>query len=478
VRIVSTTSELVEGAFRWLQEHYNQFSFYQERDLVWTIQSYLVAEIRRRDLDLCVWNDYTLFREGRRAESADLALQAADRTIKVAIEFKFEPSHARGYPASEAPCGVLGLGRRRPRCRTRAALRCRGMGGGGVRNVPRRGFLLPAPRGARWQPVDRLAGEDPGRPQGRDPVVAVVGGGTVSIHRPDHPLADADWDALLTARRASVTDFLLWARQRERTPARSMRLENRDDLTRVQQVLPLFDEPWWGAVVYSCFDSIQGTRAVAYAFKAPVRPERAAAILEALVLPRGSVQHHRTQPGHKGARMALISACDAAGEIHRILYGSGGFHQRFEELLALRLDRWGRTTCYDLLVRTGMLSIGGQRYEPDRAYLAGSTGPGKGFAQVWGLQVTRGNAERGEQILRAWSRRWVETCARLGVSWEGAPYSPGDFENALCIYQEHRPVVRCYRASLNGVTATPQTKYLWRKGSTVEGLVTSLGEAL
>lgn len=35
-----------------------------------------------------------------------------------------------------------------------------------------------------------------------------------------------------------------------------------------------------------------------------------------------------------------------------------------------------------------------------------------------------------------------------------------------------------YRASLNGVTATPQTKYLWRKGSTMEGLVTSLGEAL
>jgi uncharacterized protein with GYD domain len=35
-----------------------------------------------------------------------------------------------------------------------------------------------------------------------------------------------------------------------------------------------------------------------------------------------------------------------------------------------------------------------------------------------------------------------------------------------------------YRASSNGVTTTPQTKSLRRKGSTMERLVTSLGEAL
>jgi hypothetical protein len=95
VRIVSAASELAEGTFRWLQEHYDQFSFYQERDLVWTVQSHLAAEIRRGDLDLRVWNDYPMFREGRRAESADLVLQTADGTIKVAIELKYEPSHIR-----------------------------------------------------------------------------------------------------------------------------------------------------------------------------------------------------------------------------------------------------------------------------------------------------------------------------------------------------------------------------------------------
>jgi hypothetical protein len=92
---VTAASELAEEAIRWLQERYDQFSFYQERDLVWTIQSHLVAEIRRRDLDLRVWNDYPMFRQGRQAESADLVLQAADGTIKVAIEFKYEPSHTR-----------------------------------------------------------------------------------------------------------------------------------------------------------------------------------------------------------------------------------------------------------------------------------------------------------------------------------------------------------------------------------------------
>jgi hypothetical protein len=35
-----------------------------------------------------------------------------------------------------------------------------------------------------------------------------------------------------------------------------------------------------------------------------------------------------------------------------------------------------------------------------------------------------------------------------------------------------------YRASSNGVTTTPQAKSLRRKGSTMERLVTSLGEVL
>ncbi len=142
----------------------------------------------------------------------------------------------------------------------------------------------------------------------------------------DRRLDDADWDTLLTARQGPVTDFLRWAEERERTPGRSMRLRNREDLSRLIQVLPLFGESWCAAVVYSCFDSVRGTQAVADAFEQPLPPDQAAAILSRLVLPRGAVQHHRTQPGHRGAKIALVSACGHAGEIRSILHELGGFH--------------------------------------------------------------------------------------------------------------------------------------------------------
>src|SRR6266536_3539635 len=112
---MNAASELVEEAFRWLQDRYDSFSFYQERDLVWTIQNHLVAEIRRRGLDLRVWNNYQIFREGRRGESADLVLQAADGTIAVAVELKYEPSQARpgsrwiGWAAGTPPSHRVAL---------------------------------------------------------------------------------------------------------------------------------------------------------------------------------------------------------------------------------------------------------------------------------------------------------------------------------------------------------------------------------
>lgn len=217
-----------------------------------------------------------------------------------------------------------------------------------------------------------------------------------------------------------------------------MRLKNREDLVRTREILPIFEQDWWGAVVYSCFDSVLGTRAVSDRFNKPISGAHAKKFLGGANLPRGAVQHHRTQPGHTGAKIALISACEHSHELRDVLHAREGFHQRFEELLSLHLRSWGRTTCYDLLVRTGTLGIGGSRYQPDRAYLAGSTGPMKGFNKIWGIQVSKTNAQYCEEILRAWSRRWSETCYHLKVEWDGKPYTSGDFENALCIYQEQR----------------------------------------
>jgi hypothetical protein len=249
------------------------------------------------------------------------------------------------------------------------------------------------------------------------------------------PLIEEDWIRLVEARRRQLARFLRWAAERE--AVESMRLSNRSDLGRVKGVLDAFDEPWWAAVVYTCFDSQVGTLAVADAFRRPVDPVEAGQLLSTIGLPTGAVQHHRTQPGHKGARTAVVSACAHADDFERILRTGHGFHDRYQALRRLRANQWGRTTCFDLLVRTGQLGIGGAgRYEPDRAYLADSTGPRKGFHLVWGIDVTRANAPACEGLLRGWSGRWQHIADQVGVTWNADPYGPGDFENALCIFQE------------------------------------------
>jgi hypothetical protein len=249
-------------------------------------------------------------------------------------------------------------------------------------------------------------------------------------------VADSAWSALVVSRQRPLAMFLKWAAGREAS-ALSLRLANRPDIARVWRILDAFAEPWWAATVYTCFDSEVGTRAVADAFRSPVDGEVAQRLLLEINLPLGSVQGHRTQPAHKGAKVALLSACARAAEFESILKTGSAFHDRFLAIRGLQAKQWGRTTCYDLLVRTGQLGIAAaSKYEPDRAYLADSTGPRKGFRLVWGIEVTRSNAEECEALLRWWRDSWHWVADKVGVAWRGEPFSAGDFENALCIYQE------------------------------------------
>jgi hypothetical protein len=249
------------------------------------------------------------------------------------------------------------------------------------------------------------------------------------------PLVGRQWDGLVSSRRWQIARFLSWAETREATD--SLRLAHRVDIARAGHVVDAFSEPWWAATVYTCFDSEIGARAVAPAFRSPVGHDEAERLLSEIDLPIGSVGGHRTQPAHRGAKVALLSACARADEFESILKAGRTFHARFLALRGLQATQWGRTTCYDLLVRAGQLRIGsGARYEPDRAYLAESTGPRKGFELIWGIEVNRRNAAECEALLRWWTERWHWVADEVGVSWAGLPYGPGDFENALCIYQE------------------------------------------
>lgn len=252
-------------------------------------------------------------------------------------------------------------------------------------------------------------------------------------------LADEDeWRRLVQQRRQPLRHFLRWAAAcEEGTRGTSLRLENRDDILRCREVLPLFDEAWWGVVVYSCFDSARGTRVAASRFRSPMSVIDAERVVAELDFPRGSVQHHRAQSTLAGARRSLTSACDKADGIHHILFQRGiTFDDRFGQLMKIDVSWWGRTTCFDLLLRAGALGVSGQSYRPRMAYLRGSQGPAAGFERLWGVRVTATNAELCETVLRVWTECWSDVAAIAALDWVGMPYDSADFENALCVFQE------------------------------------------
>jgi len=244
--------------------------------------------------------------------------------------------------------------------------------------------------------------------------------------------------ALVEQRADAVRAYLEWARDND-TEQWSARMSERPDIRRAAETLKLFPEDWWGLVVYSCFDSTTGAATVAPHFQEPLEPDHAEAVLAQLDFPRGSVGGHRIQPAVKGAKQALVAACAGNEHFHEVLHSSEGFDARYRCLRGAQLRQWGRTTSFDLLLRAGVLGIGGQHYRPEYAYLGGSTGPKSGFARVWGVTLhDDATVAWAESLLRAWTEDWGEVAERVGVSWEKGPLEPCDQENFLCIYQERR----------------------------------------
>jgi len=247
---------------------------------------------------------------------------------------------------------------------------------------------------------------------------------------------------LVDERRGEIRRYLEWALENERraieqaNPALSMRMENRPDIHHAEDAAASFPEKWWGVVVFTCFGSKLGAEAVAPFFQRPLPPEEAAFQVGRITFDRGSVGHHRIQSTLKGANQALVSACASSDFLRSVLHSRDDFETRYQTLRLAHLRQWGRTTCFDLLLRAGTLAVGGQRYLPGLAYLAGSTGPAKGFAAIFGVPVNDGNASWAEDVLRVWTNEWHKVASRVGVGWDGEPLYPRDHENFFCIYQE------------------------------------------
>lgn len=243
--------------------------------------------------------------------------------------------------------------------------------------------------------------------------------------------------SLADERREQVRDFIDWAQQHE-TGSWSMYLANRPDIDEAREAAALYRDAWWGVVVFTCFGSLTSTRAVLNALPQPVDADVTEELLASIPFLPPKVGHHRIQQGLLGAKKALVAACERSDFLHEVIHTPRSFDERYRRLRAARLARWGRTTCFDLLLRTGALGVGGEYYEPEIAYLAGSTGPRAGFRAVWGRDVTDVTAPWSEGLLQAWHRHWDDVADRVSAHWSGRPYAPGDLENALCIYQHRR----------------------------------------
>ncbi len=87
--------QLFENAVAWLRRGYGSFRFFVERDVVWTVQTYIIRVLDEQALPYKVINDYPLLSGKRRSICTDLAILSPNGTVEVAVEFKYEPAHVR-----------------------------------------------------------------------------------------------------------------------------------------------------------------------------------------------------------------------------------------------------------------------------------------------------------------------------------------------------------------------------------------------
>lgn len=235
---------------------------------------------------------------------------------------------------------------------------------------------------------------------------------------------DAAWWSLIDDRVEPLRLLLDWAEACEAgEPDTSLRFERRSDIERCHKVLDLFVAPWWGVVVYSCFDSLIGTRAAATGFSEPIPVVMADEAIDQIVLPPSSVQHHRMQATLTGAKKSLLSACEKADELEAVLTAAHrSFDDRFDELMRVKVSWWGRTSCFDALGRAGVLGAGGRPTDPARFTWPDRPAQRRNSEALrFGVPVTKTNADACEAILQRWTDRWSAVLKRVGAGWTGRP---------------------------------------------------------
>jgi len=83
--------KLFEEAVNWLMSNYRLYNFFVERDIVWTLQTRIIAEARKQQVLLRVYDNHKL----RGGKLVDLAVVDASNSPEIIAEIKYEPDHNR-----------------------------------------------------------------------------------------------------------------------------------------------------------------------------------------------------------------------------------------------------------------------------------------------------------------------------------------------------------------------------------------------
>jgi hypothetical protein len=84
---------LFENSISWLRENYASFRFFTERDIVWTLQNHIIADIEANALTYRIHHNFPVLP----GKTVDLAIFNSDNSIALAAEFKYEPARSREY---------------------------------------------------------------------------------------------------------------------------------------------------------------------------------------------------------------------------------------------------------------------------------------------------------------------------------------------------------------------------------------------
>jgi hypothetical protein len=94
----ASAERCLDDALQRLRQEYFRSPFFQERDLVFTVQQMMMQGCPP---GLRVFNDFPVVRGLRRALTADLALVDLTGRPRLVVEFKYEPDHRRGGPGGD-----------------------------------------------------------------------------------------------------------------------------------------------------------------------------------------------------------------------------------------------------------------------------------------------------------------------------------------------------------------------------------------